>query len=157
MRNWRPLTWIILVVNILFLIWVISGIATGGQGGEDCIREARTNQFLDRKDCETAGQLGTAVGVGLIIVLWALVDVILGVLWLVTRSSRRTCPVCGTSAKKGVTVCHNCGHDFRAGVTPNPLPQQPRANPSQPSTTRDEPPFYPPPPPGWKPSGGTNE
>jgi hypothetical protein len=70
--------------------------------------------------------VGTAIGAGLIIVLWALGDVILGVLWLVTnRKKTRPCPVCGSDVKKGVLSCRQCGYDFRAGAMPSPQPYPP--------------------------------
>lgn len=120
MPKWRVFTWVILVVNLLFLIWIIAGIAGSGGTPEDC-------GTLTVEECNAAEGVGTAIGVGIIIVLWALVDVILGVLWLVTRPKRRSCPVCGADVKKGVTVCPKCGHDFAtaAGDARQPPPPPP--------------------------------
>ncbi len=53
---------------------------------------------------------------GLVFTLWVFVDVILGVMWLVIGPRRRPCPVCGTDAKVGRTLCPNCGHDFAAAA-----------------------------------------
>ncbi|MDH6131726.1 hypothetical protein P3T37_001100 [Kitasatospora sp. MAA4] len=39
--------------------------------------------------CQNAGTTGTAIGVGLVIALWAAVDVILGISYLVFRLSSR--------------------------------------------------------------------
>ncbi len=97
--QWRKMTWFILVVNLLFVVWIFAGV-----GGADCEAEA---EFAGA--CEA----GTAIGVGIVIVLWALVDVILGVLWLITGRSGRDCPACGRGVKKGLTACKSCGHDFR--------------------------------------------
>jgi hypothetical protein len=94
--KWRKMTWVILIINILFLIWVLAGIASGGGGGADCLAEGKHNQFLDPKDCQAAGAAGTAIGVALVIFLWVAVDVILGVIWLITnRRKTRGCPACG--------------------------------------------------------------
>lgn len=78
---------VILAINLLFLIWLIAGLAGAGEAVKDCaslVGQAARN-------CR-AGNTGTAVGASIgaaiIIGLWAFVDVILGVLWLVTR--RRT-------------------------------------------------------------------
>jgi hypothetical protein len=101
--RWRIFTWVILAFNVLMLIWVISAIASG----ESCT-ELTGDQLTE---CQ-AGQVGTGIGVALIIVLWALGDVILGVLWLVTRPRRRDCPVCGNSVRRGLTRCPSCGYDF---------------------------------------------
>ncbi|MFD5007191.1 hypothetical protein ACFWMV_30355 [Streptomyces mutabilis] len=39
--------------------------------------------------CEDAGDVGTTLGVGLIIALWAAVDIILGFTYVVFRLARR--------------------------------------------------------------------
>ncbi len=73
----RKFTWVILVINVLFLIWVISGLASGG--------DTSACGSLSAADCETAQGVGKGIGVALIFVFWAVVDVILGVLWLITN------------------------------------------------------------------------
>jgi hypothetical protein len=65
---------------------------------------------------EPAKQSETGIGIGLVVFLWALVDVILGVIWLVTNKSKRTCPACGRNVKKGLLVCTGCGFDFEAAA-----------------------------------------
>jgi uncharacterized membrane protein len=39
--------------------------------------------------CQDASHVGTGIGIALIIVLWAVVDVILGITYLVVRLARR--------------------------------------------------------------------
>jgi hypothetical protein len=118
MPGWRIFTYVILLFNLIMLIWIISGVASSGTP-KDC-------GGLDVKTCTDASNVGTAIGAGLIIVLWALGDVILGVLWLVTnRKKTRPCPVCGSDVKKGVLSCRQCGYDFRAGAMPSPQPYPP--------------------------------
>ncbi|MDX3587682.1 hypothetical protein PV740_39555 [Streptomyces europaeiscabiei] len=71
----------------MFLIGVIMGAATGSGTPEEC--QGRTGDDLQL--CEDASDVGTTIGVGLIIGLWAAVDVILGFSYLVYRlASRRT-------------------------------------------------------------------
>jgi hypothetical protein len=69
----------------LFLIWVIMGAASGSGTPEEC--QGLTGDNL--KSCEDASDIGTTIGVGLIIALWAAVDVILGVTYAVYRLARR--------------------------------------------------------------------
>ena len=59
------------------------------------------------------------IGVVLILVIWALIDVILGVSWLVTNDNLRTCPVCGGCSKNGWLVCADCGYEFVAVAAKN--------------------------------------
>lgn len=101
MRNWRKMTWLIVVVNILMLVLIVSAASSANCEAEEFVEA-----------CEA----GTGIGVGIVIVLWAAVDVILGVLWLVTKGSARDCPTCGRGVKKGLTVCKSCGHNFRSAV-----------------------------------------
>lgn len=80
----RKFTWFILIVNVLFLVWIIAAVSGNSGAIEDCSQLAK-----QAKDVCEAGNAGTAVGTGvgvfLIVVFWALVDVILGVIWLVTN------------------------------------------------------------------------
>lgn len=72
---------IILVVNALFLWWLIAGLATDtsctGMGGSEL------------EACQTGETIGAGVGAFLIIGLWAFVDIILavifGVIYMVGR------------------------------------------------------------------------
>lgn len=77
-RKRRVFTWVILAVNALFLVWVIYGAVAGSGTVHNC-------GALTQQTCNSAGHAGTAIGVVLVLALWAVVDVILGVLWLVTR------------------------------------------------------------------------
>jgi hypothetical protein len=44
--------------------------------------------------------------------LWVAADVVLGVLWLVTRHRTRECPSCGRAVKHDETVCTGCGYNL---------------------------------------------
>lgn len=79
--RWRPLTWVILAFNLLMLLWLSVGI-NAASDDESC----RTGDQL----CEDANDLGTALGAGFVLFVWAAGAVILGVIWLVTnRPSER--------------------------------------------------------------------
>lgn len=109
--RFRFFTWIILVINAIFLIWIITGIA-------------------NRPDpTDTAANVGTAIGVGLIIGLWVAADVILGILWLITKPRTRDCPACGRSVKRGQMECKGCGYDFAQAARSAREAQSPAAAP----------------------------
>ncbi|MDI3403839.1 hypothetical protein [Streptomyces cavernicola] len=78
----RVFLWVFLAIQLLFLVWVITGAASAGGTPEDC-------GSLDTTTCNEAENFGTALGVGLIIALWAAADVILGITYAVYRLSRR--------------------------------------------------------------------
>ncbi|MFF9772670.1 hypothetical protein ACF1HJ_03150 [Streptomyces sp. NPDC013978] len=79
--------WLFLAIQLLFLIWVITGAANASGTPEEC--RGRTGDALQL--CEDASDVGTTIGVGLIIGLWAAVDVILGFSYVVYRlASRRS-------------------------------------------------------------------
>lgn len=108
--RWRAFTWVILAFNLVMLIWAITGASTG-KSCKGLVGDPLTQ-------CQ-AGQVGTGIGVGLIILLWALGDIILGTLWLITRPHRRYCPACGNQMRRGVVQCPDCGFDFRQAQTPS--------------------------------------
>ncbi|MGW0338058.1 hypothetical protein ACWD0J_40835 [Streptomyces sp. NPDC003011] len=93
------------------LIWAITGVSTA----ESC--EGLTGDALTT--CQ-AGQVGTGIGVGLLILLWALGDIILGVLWLITKPHTRYCPACDNKIRKGAVQCPECGFDFRQAAAAKP-------------------------------------
>ncbi|MDX2938080.1 hypothetical protein [Streptomyces ipomoeae] len=71
----------------MFLIWLITGAASSSGTPEEC----RGLTGDDLKLCEDANDVGTTIGVGLIIGLWAAVDIILGFTYVVYRlASRRS-------------------------------------------------------------------
>jgi hypothetical protein len=75
---------VILGVNVLFLVWLVTGVGGAASEVQDC--EALVGQAKDLCEAENAGTaVGAGVGAFLIIALWAFVDVILGIIWLVTR------------------------------------------------------------------------
>jgi len=76
----RVLTWVILAINALFLIWLVSETVY--------IR----NTTCDHADlsCDPAKAVGGGVGTIMIITLWVAADVILGIIWLVTRKKKPT-------------------------------------------------------------------
>lgn len=101
-KSRRVFMWTFLVIQALFLAWVISGIA--GHTGADtatvnagCLHGAWQGLFQSQADClvhyraglNQAAAAGTAIGVGIVIVFWAVVDIILGIGRLVVLTSRK--------------------------------------------------------------------
>jgi hypothetical protein len=107
--GWRKGTYVVLIFNLLMLVWVISAAASASGDATDC-------GSLSQDACNTARDVGTGIGVFILVFLWALGDVILGVVWLVTNRGHRTCPACGRGVKRGHVTCRGCGHDFRTGT-----------------------------------------
>lgn len=77
----RIFFWFFLAVQVIFLIWIISGIASSS-GTENC-------GSLSKEACQNAADIGTGVGVFLIFVFWFIVDVILAIIYGVYRLARR--------------------------------------------------------------------
>ncbi|MDT3727808.1 hypothetical protein ROS62_24185 [Streptomyces sp. DSM 41972] len=86
-KKHRVFLWVFLAIQVVFLIWVIWGIAQGSGTPEQC--RGRTGDDLDL--CNSASDAGTAIGVWLVIAVWAAVDVILGITYAIYRlAARRT-------------------------------------------------------------------
>ena len=78
----RVFTWIIVAINLLFLVWMIFGIA--GVANSSC------QAGMTQQNCDAAKAIGGGVGAILIIFLWVAADIILGIIWLVTRKKAPT-------------------------------------------------------------------
>jgi hypothetical protein len=63
---------IFIPVQLAFIAWIISGVSSASHAAAGC-------QYLTAAQCANAAGAATAIGVGLIVALWAAVDVILGI------------------------------------------------------------------------------
>lgn len=99
----RVFLWVFLAIQVIFVIWIIAGAATKtgptqAQIAQGCYHHAWYPLFKSQADCVThfggalndAGNAGKAIGVGLVIVFWMVVDVILGVTYGVYRLATRS-------------------------------------------------------------------
>lgn len=78
----RIFIWFFLAVQALFLLWVIAGAHTGAGQPTDC-------GTLSAQTCNDAADAGTAIGVFLVLILWCVVDFIVGVGYVIYRLARR--------------------------------------------------------------------
>ena len=91
----RIFLWVFLAIQALFVIWVIAGAASGGGIHAQAVAwcHAHPDANVSFSDCVSlyggGSKAGTAIGVGLIIVFWAVVDVILGVSYGVWKLAAR--------------------------------------------------------------------
>jgi hypothetical protein len=80
----RVFMWSFILVQLLFVAWLIAGIATTAHGASTC-----TDPALTHAECASAAEVGGTIGVGLVIGLWVALDVILGIGRLVVITARR--------------------------------------------------------------------
>lgn len=79
--RWRKMTWVLFSWNTLMAAWIIAAIvgASGDKATADCIDSA------GEQLCNDAGDVGTGIGVILLILLWFVVFMALAVAWFATR------------------------------------------------------------------------
>lgn len=91
----RVFPWVFLAIQVLFVIWVVAGAASGGSIHSDAAAycHAHPNQYISFSQCVSdyggGAKVGAAIGVGLVVVLWAVVDIILGISYGIYRLARR--------------------------------------------------------------------
>lgn len=112
--HWRKMSWALIVWTAFILIWAIAG---GGSAASDCANE-KGDEFLSAETAREACEAGAGIGVALILLVGFFGFVFLSLIWFMTRTRSRDCPVCGSDVKKGKTVCSKCGHDFAAAAMP---------------------------------------
>ena len=106
----RMMSWVLIVWTAIFVVWIGAGVAD--RPSKDC---PPGDQL-----CQDASDVGTSIGVGLVVTLFFVGFVILSLIWLMTRPKRRLCPSCGTDARRGETTCRKCGFDFAAAAAVPP-------------------------------------
>jgi hypothetical protein len=62
--------WVFLAAQVLFLIWIITGLATTAHPSH-C-------GSLDTQTCRSASDVGRTIGVGLVVFFWVAFDIIVG-------------------------------------------------------------------------------
>lgn len=112
MSEWRPLTWVIVVWNVLMAVWLVSTLASGADTCSDEFGSARDA-------CEAGAAVGGGIAVAFVLFVAAMGDVILGVIWTATKKnepqsvgSGRECPHCRETIQWGANVCRFCGRDI---------------------------------------------
>ena len=111
--HWRKMTWVIIVWSVVMAIWIIGGLLSA-DNGDKCAHEA--HRALSQSTCTSARDVGTGIGVAVLWFLWFFGFIVLSLIWFMSRPKGRECPACGERAKKGVTACKSCGHDFAAAA-----------------------------------------
>jgi len=101
----RPLSWVIIAVNLFFVYATFSGLSGASKSCDGLSGD-------DLSVCQAGTAIGASLGVGIILFFWVLIDLILLVIWLVTNKNQRECPKCGRRVKRGLTECAKCGYQF---------------------------------------------
>lgn len=78
----RIFLWVFLVIQLLFIIWIIGGVGTTSGDATDC-------GGLDQETCDTAEDVGASIGVFFIILFWMMVDFLLAVGYGIYRLAKR--------------------------------------------------------------------
>jgi hypothetical protein len=100
----RVFLWVFLAIQALFIIWIIAGLASASSGptaaqqaAQYCANGGWQGLFTSQADCDQhyavalndAGNAGTAIGVGIIVLTWCVTDFLVGGGYAVYRLARR--------------------------------------------------------------------
>jgi hypothetical protein len=101
-RKRRVFLWIFLAIQVLFIVWIIAGIATrnpsvASQVATYCAGNGWQPLFTSHADCMThyanglneASNAGKGIGLVLVIVFWCVVDFLVGGGYAVYRLAKR--------------------------------------------------------------------
>lgn len=84
-KGHRVFLWSFLAIQVIFIAWVVAGLASGSGTAEAC--SGLTGDSL--KVCEDTDALGTTIGVGLIVGIWLATDFIVAVMYAMYRLAAR--------------------------------------------------------------------
>ena len=77
------MTWALIAWCGLTVLWAVAGASTASNTGHDCARQS--NAYLSRHACEQAGNVGTGIGVAIILVFGFCGFIVLSLIWFMTR------------------------------------------------------------------------
>jgi len=92
MKGIRLFGWIIIAINAYYLYAFSKGVVELSEDG--------------------SGDAAVGIYAFMSLIIWAVINVVLYVLYRVTGGKKRDCPACGKNVKKGLTVCPSCDFDF---------------------------------------------
>jgi len=92
MKNIRFFGWVIIIFNAYFLYAFSKGVVDISEGG--------------------GGDAAIGIYAMMSLFVWAVLNIILYVLFRVTAKKRRECPACGVKVPVGKTICPKCLFDF---------------------------------------------
>lgn len=78
-RKRRVFLWVFMAVQVLFILWIVTGAAAGGSSCKG----------LSAHTCATAADVGHGVAIAVQVVAWVVVDVLLAVIYGIYRLARR--------------------------------------------------------------------
>jgi hypothetical protein len=105
MLKLRPLSWVIIAINLLFLYATFSGLSETSKSCTGLTGD-------DLSICQAGTAIGAGLGLGIILFFWVMIDLILLIIWFVSNKNQRECPKCGRKIKRGLTTCPKCKHKF---------------------------------------------
>lgn len=92
----RIFLWVFLAIQVIFIIWIITGASTGGGINASVVAQCHNQAAgmgMSQAQCVSflggASKAGTAVGVGLIVVVWVIVDFLVALTYGIYRLARR--------------------------------------------------------------------
>ncbi len=81
-KKHRIFLWVFLVIQAIFLVWIITAIARSSGDATDC-------GTLTQQECNDAKDVGTGIGVFGIVIFWLIIDFLLGVTYVIYRLAKR--------------------------------------------------------------------
>lgn len=96
-RKRRVFLWVFLAIQVIFIIWIIAAISGAAAGINPSVvaqcQHQAASMGMTQAQCVSflggAAKTGTAVGVGLVVALWAVTDFIVGATYGIYRLARR--------------------------------------------------------------------
>ncbi len=85
MRHWRKMTWVLLGWVGLIVLWIVVGAKSAIDETAAAACAAESDGFLTVEDCTAAQEIGTGIGVALILGLGFVGFVVLSIVWFMTR------------------------------------------------------------------------
>jgi hypothetical protein len=102
-REWKPwkprriFLWVFLAIQVVFIIWLIAGTASTGGGINASVvaqcHDQAAGMGMTQAQCVSflggAAKTGTAIGAAVVVIVWVVVDFLVGLTYGIYRLARR--------------------------------------------------------------------
>jgi uncharacterized membrane protein len=114
MTSWRKMTWVLVIWCVAILAWAIAG---GAHANHQSVQDCLSQGVLTAQQCQNGANVGTGIGVAVVLGIGFFGFVFLSLVWFMTRGPARgrvaACGVVSGGSPSRASACRPARHRSR--------------------------------------------